>query len=150
MRTSESIWAMAKWRYLQSEARLWVISNRVLEIIFLASAGVWTYFEFFSHSYEFMRYVGLCSSVLSLLEIGSRRAAYVGYFDGYEQGFDDAATKNCDYWGTTHNKQEDERAKLAVLEEISQNEANISEQNMKSRNEEIKEGFSRLMGFFLT
>lgn len=150
MGASESIWAIAKWRYLQSEARLWIISNKALEIIFLIGASAWIYFEFFAHSYGFMKYLGLLLSVLSLLEIRSRRASYVGYFDGYDQGFADAATRNCDYWGNTHDEQSEEREKLAVLDEISRCEANVTEENMKSRNEEVREGFSRLTGFFLT
>lgn len=150
MNTYETVWAISKWRFLQSEARQWMISNKIIEIIFIGSLSIWIYFEFFSESYEFIKYIGLFFFVISILVIYSRYSKYLGYFDGYEQGFQDAATRNCDYWGATHDKHEDEQDILAVLNEISKNEENISKENMESRNDEIKKGFSKLVGFILT
>jgi len=150
MNTSEKVWAIGKWRFLQSEARLWLIGNKALEIIFFTSFGIWLYFEFISNSYVFFKHISLFIFFISILEIRNRYSKYLGYFDGYEQGFQDASTKNCDYWGDTHNEQEDERNIIAVLNEISKNEENISKENVASRNNEIKEGFTKLLGFLLT
>lgn len=53
--------------------------------------------------------VKLIIFVLSIGEIRSRFGLYEGYFDGYERGFEDAATRKCDYWGKTHNEISDVR-----------------------------------------
>jgi hypothetical protein len=41
-----------------------------------------------------------------------------GYSDGYERGFSDAATRNCAYWGETHNEISDNLTTADVIAEI--------------------------------
>jgi hypothetical protein len=151
MESSETIWNLSKWRFLQADARLWVFSNKALEIVLLAGIVTWVYFEFFSYGiYENIKYIGLVVAILSVGEARSRLGLYEGYFDGYEQGFKDAATRNCDYWGDTHNEFQDNLALNSVLNEIKNNEEKISHENKQSRLKEIEEGFSRLAGYIFT
>jgi len=148
MNSHEQIWNLAKFRFLQSEASLWVISNKKVEIFWVIGIAIWVYFEFFSFgNYMYLKYIGLIIIYFSIGEIRSRLGLYEGYFDGYEKGFEDAATRNCDYWGETHDEFSDENAIKAVLDDIKNNEDKIDKDNIVSRENEIKEGFSQLMGF---
>ena len=146
----EQIWNLAKFRFVQSEASLWVISNKVLEVAWFASISCWVYFEFFSGNYTYLKFIGLIIIYLSFGEIRSRIGSYRGYFDGYEKGFEDAATRNCDYWGKTHDEYDDQVAIKSVLDDIKKNEDRIDKKNLDMRDSEIIEGFSRLTGYILT
>lgn len=115
MESSKQIWNLSKWRFLQGEASLWVFSNKALEFALLIGVVTWIYFEFFSYGiYENIKYIGLIIVILSVGEVRSRFGLYEGYFDGYERGFEDAATRNCDY-GDTHNEISDNSAIMQVL-----------------------------------
>ena len=50
MDSNQQIWNLAKWRFGQGEATLWIFSNKVLEIAFFAGVAAWVYFDFFSLS----------------------------------------------------------------------------------------------------
>lgn len=151
MDSHEQIWNLAKWRFLQGEASLWLFSNKVLEIALLVGVATWVYFEFFAFAnYTYLKYIGLIITILSVGVIRSRFGLYEGYFDGYERGFEDAATRNCDYWGDTHNEFTDNSAIDAVLDEIEKNEEKINKENIVSRENEVKKGFSQLIGYIFT
>ena len=151
MGSDEQIWSLAKWRFLRGEASLWLFSNKVLEVTLFVGVATWVYFEFFSpDDYTYLKYIGLIIIILSFGEIRSRFGLYEGYFDGYEAGFNDAATRNCDYWGDTHNKVTDNSAINAALDEIKINEEKINKENIASRVNEVEKGFSKLIGFVLT
>jgi hypothetical protein len=151
MESHEQIWNLAKWRFLQEEASLWLFSNKVLEIALFFGVATWIYFDFFSFDYyTYLKYIGLIIIIHSVGEIRSRFGLYEGYFDGYERGFEDAATRNCDYWGDKHNEFTDNSAINAVLDEIQKNEEKIKKENIVSRENEVKEGFSQLMGYIFT
>jgi hypothetical protein len=149
--SDEKIWNIAKWRFLQSEAALWIIGNKILEIVFLLGLVMWIYFEFFSSgNYQYFKYIGLVLVFFTFLAMRGRYSSYLGFFDGYEQGFKDAAVRNLDYWGSTHNESTDEMAIDAVLQQIENNEENISSKNKEERDKEVKDGFRKLLGFLLT
>lgn len=151
MSANEQIWDLAQFRFLQTTTRLWVINNKVLEIAFLVGMTIWVSFEFFSTGYyAYIKYFGLVLTVLTLIIMRSRTSCYEGYFDGYEHGFKDAATQNCDYWGNTHNEISDSVAIETVLNKIKENEEKISEENLLSREHQVKEGLSSATGFILT
>ena len=151
MEAYEQILGLAKFRFLQTTARLWVINNKVLEIAFLVGIIMWISFEFFSTGYyAYIKYFGLVLTVLTLIIMRSRTSCYEGFFDGYEHGFKDAATQNCDYWGNTHNEYTDSVAKETVLNKIKKNEEKISKKDLLSREHQVKEGLSSGAGFILT
>ncbi len=143
------VWNLAKWRFLQ-QARLWLLGNRFLEMTVLVGVMMWIYFEFFASSGGSLKYVALLIVFLSISEIRARLSLYEGYFDGYERGFGDAATRKCDYWGEIHDEADDKRAISAAINEIAENESKISPTNVESRNSEIQMGFGKLVGFVLT
>jgi len=73
MSTHEKIWNLAKFRFLQGEARLWVISNKELELALVIGIAIWVYFEFFSFGiYIYLKYIGLTIFILCISEIRSR------------------------------------------------------------------------------
>jgi hypothetical protein len=151
MGSDRQVWNLSKLRFLQGEASLWIFSNKVLEIVLTFGIAIWLYFEFFSpYIYEKIKYLGLIVTLLAFSGIRSRFKLYEGYFDGYEQGFKDASTCNYDYWGDTHDEFSDNCAINSVLEKIKKNEDRISEENKKSRADEMEKGFSKLMGYILT
>ncbi len=144
------VWDLSKWRFLQCEASLWIISNKLLEVTHIIGFMTWIYFEFISvGSLESIKYLGLLVGILSFLAIRSRRKLYIGYFNGYEQGFRDAATRNCDYWSDVHALSGSEDID-ETLEEIKENEKRITDENINSRAEDVKKGFSKLVGFIVT
>lgn len=151
MGSDEQIWSLAKWRFLHGEASLWSFSNKALEVALFVGVAIWAYFDFFSpDSYTYLKYIGLIIIILSYGEIRSRFGLYEGYFDGYETGFNDAAIRNLDYWGDTHDEITDSLAINAVLDEIKKNEEKINKENIASRVIEVEKGFSKLIGFVLT
>ncbi len=151
MNSDEKIWNIAKWRFLQSEARLWIISNKGFEITFLVGMIMWIYFEFFSSgNYQYIKYLGLVLVFIAFTAMRGRNNSYIGFFDGYEQGFKDASVRNLDYWGDTHSESSDEVAINNVLNDIDKNEEQVSPENRETRDKEVKKGFSKLLGFFLS
>ncbi|WP_439502969.1 hypothetical protein [Methylophaga sp.] len=151
MKLDEKIWGIAKWRFLQSEASRWLVNNKALEIVFFVGLSVWAYFEFFSSgNYSNIKYLGLILAVSAFVVMRTRYSSYTGFFDGYECGFKDASARNLDYWGKTHNETSDSIIIEAVLRDIEINESKISDENKISRDTEVKKGFSKLVGFFLT
>jgi hypothetical protein len=151
MELRKQIWNLSKWRFLQGEASLWVISNKALEYALLVGVLTWVYFEFFSHGiYKNINYIGVVIVIYSVSEIRSRIGLYKGYFAGYERGFEDASTRNCDYLGGTHNEISDNLAINAVLEEIKNNEGKISNENKETRANEVDKGLSQLAGYIFT
>lgn len=148
MDSHKQIWNLAKFRFLQGEASLWVLKNKTVEILWIIGIATWIYFEFFAKgNLVYLKFIGLIIIYFSIGEIRSRLSLYHGYFDGYEKGFEDAATRNCDYWGKTHNELSDEAALKSVLKDIKINEDRIDQANIEMRDKEINEGFSQLMGF---
>ncbi|MDH3468022.1 MAG: hypothetical protein OES26_19310 [Gammaproteobacteria bacterium] len=60
METDLEVWNMSKWRFLQSEASLWIFGNKFLEVALFLGALVWFYFEFFSAGLlKNLKYLGL-------------------------------------------------------------------------------------------
>ena len=142
---------IAKWRFLQSEASLWSAGNRVVEFLFFIGTIMFLYFDnFVFDDFKYFKYIGIVIALYSLGTIRHRSGLYDGYFDGYEQGFMDSATCNCDYWGSKDFTGDEELAIAKALAEIELNEKNISEANMLARAEEIKKGHSKLLGWILT
>ncbi len=151
MGPNEHIWGLSKWRFLQCEASVWTLGNKVLELAFFAGLSIWIYFEFFSGGvYTYIKIIGLIIAVLAFSVIRSRFGLYEGFFDGYEKGFEDAATKNCDYWGDTHDEHSDNIDIATVISQIRQNEEKMSEENKKNREDEVRKGLSKLVGYILT
>ncbi len=146
--SSKQIWNLSKRRFLQEEVSRWIFSNKTFEIFLLAGIVVWVYFEFFSYGiYENIKYIGLIIVIRSIGAIRFKFILYQGYFDGYERGFEDAATCNCDYWGDTHNEQSDNLAITTVLEKIKNNEEKVSDANQKLRAKEVEKGISQLTSY---
>ena len=151
MNSNEKIWNISKWRFLQSEASLWIIGNKGFEIVFLVGVVVWVYFEFFSFgNYQYIKYLGLVLIFAAFAAIRGRHSNYVGFYDGYEQGFKDASVRNLDYWGSTHSELSDESAIISVLTDIEKSEEQISSENREARDKEVKKGFSKLLGYVFT
>lgn len=69
MTQHEQIWNLAKFRFVQSEASLWVISNKVLEVAWFLGISCWIYYEFFSFNYTYLKFIGLIIIYLSVGEI---------------------------------------------------------------------------------
>lgn len=150
MDSHKQIWNLAKSRFLQGEASLWVISNKTLDILWIIGIASWIYFEFFvKGSFGFLKFIGLLIIYFSIGEIRSRLSLYQGYFDGYEKGFEDAATRNCDYWGKTHDELSDGAEIKSVLNDIKNNEDRIDQANIEMRDKQISDGFSKLLGFII-
>jgi hypothetical protein len=144
----EKIWSLAKMRFLHGEASMWIFGNKAIETLFFISFAIWIYSEFVSSSY--IKYAGLIGTVFSFMAMKSRYDMYEGFFDGYEQGFMDAATKNLDYWGRTHSKNTDARDIQAAMREIEESEEIVSTENKASRETQINKGFNKLTGIVLT
>lgn len=150
MNSEELIWDLSKKRFLQAEAYYWLLGNKVIEILFIIGLIIFVYFDFYVFdSFKYFKYAGIAIIIITLCIIRFRRGSYLGYFDGYEQGFKDAASRNCDYWDEISEFQAYSAIKKA-LEEIKNNEKNVSEENMQSRINDIKKGFNKLTGFILT
>ena len=47
MDSHKQIWNLAKLRFLQGEASLWVFSNKTIDVIGIFGLAIWFYFEFF-------------------------------------------------------------------------------------------------------
>ena len=151
MESNEQIWNLSKWRFLQEEASLWIFGNKVLEFVLLIGIVAWINFEFFSYGIlHNIKYTGLIAVILSVSEIRSRIGSYRGYFDGYERGFKDAATRNCGDCGDTHDAISDSFVINRVIEEIKKNDEKISNESKIEREEQVQKGFSQLVGFILT
>ena len=150
MNTDEFIWDFAKWRFLQGEARLWIYSNKILEVMFFLSLTLWLYLEFFLMSNSPLTYVSLLTTVLLFVKVRTRISKYQGFFDEYERGFEDAATRNCDYWSKTHSEQSATYALEETVSEIKKNEEIISLENLNIRKEEIEQGYQKLLGLLLS
>ena len=151
MNSDEKIWNIAKWRFIQSEASLWIIGNKGFEVAFLVGLVVWIYFEFFSFGhYQYIKYFGLILAFATFAAMRGRIANYVGFYDGYEQGFKDASVRNLDSRGSFHQKASDEATINNVLCEIEKSEEQVNSQNREYREREVKKGFSKLLGYILT
>lgn len=151
MNTDVEVQELSKSRFLETEASLWLLGNKSLEIALFVGIYIWFYFEFFSSGpLENIKFIGLIIIVLMISEIRSRLSVYRGYCDGYTLGFADAATRNCDYWGETHNQWTDSSDIHAALEEIKKNNEKANAENKESRESSIRKGFSNFIGFMLT
>ena len=80
MNTDEEVWELYKSRFLQTEASLWLIGNKTLEIALFVGVLVWFYFEFFSSGLlENTKFIGLIIAIFMISEIRSRLGMYEGY-----------------------------------------------------------------------
>jgi hypothetical protein len=144
------IWNLSKMRFLQSTASVWILSNKIFEILLFSGIIMFLYFDIFVfNDFKYLKYFGFIVSVLAAGAISSRLGSYEGYFDGYEQGFIDAATRNCDYW----DEEGEFKANIALMQtigELSDNEKNISEENRQERFKDISKGMNKIYGFVLT
>ena len=144
------IWNIANWRFLQAEAALWITGNKVLEYWFLIGIITFLYCDnFLLDNFKYFKYLGFVIVIYSVSAMRYRFGLQEGYTDGYEQGFIDAATRNCDYWGGDINVVEDMAINTA-LDEIEKTEERISKENRLARADEIKKGFAKLLGWVLT
>jgi hypothetical protein len=118
----------------------------MVELLFFIGITILVYVEIYVFdNFKYFKYVGALLILFSWGAIRYRIGAYAGYFDGYEQGFVDAATCNlgCDIIGQ-------DIAINSALDRIDINKQNISEEDKISISQDIKEGYSKLCGFILT
>ena len=146
MKNYEKVWEFAKWRFLQNEATLWTIGNKVLELILFAGILIAIYFGFFANeTNSVVEYFGVALTLLAYGVIQHRVGQFMGYFDGYERGFLDAASRDL-----VPSQLEEGIALDEVMEEIEKSEDNLSDEDFSLREASVKEGFSKLLGLFLT
>ena len=146
MKNYEKIWEFAKWRFLQNEAASWTIGNKVLELILFAGALIAIYFGFFADgSNSVLQYFGIIMALLAYGVIQHRVGQFIGYFDGYERGFLDAASRDL-----VPSELDEDIALDGVMKEIKESEDKVSEEDFALREESVAEGFSKLLGLFLT
>jgi len=94
----------------------------------------------------YLLYPRIILFIFTGIEISKRNGLYTGYFDGYEQGFCDAATK---YLGWMSNLQEG-TAITTTLKEIETNENDIDPENKLEREKQVNEGYVKLLGWLIT
>jgi hypothetical protein len=142
------IFVTSKWRFLQSEASLWFISNRFYYIAFIVGFTAYFWFLFFptDHFIRYSKYIGILVALWSFYVVVKRQMFYYGYYAGYEQGFVDAATRSLDYWGSREDSDMYESRIQQALNEIEANEMNISDTHKADRSGQIKEGYMNFWG----
>jgi hypothetical protein len=145
---NKQIWNISKWRFLQSEASFWIVRNKVLEILAFGSVVLWFWLSA-SPSPEpaILPKIVIVVALLAAITVDRRNSKWDGYFDGYEQGFQDAASRNLDYWGETHDTHSDDVVISQVLEDIKRNENSISEEDRAERGAQIQKGRAKAVGF---
>lgn len=142
------IFVTSKWRFLQSEASSWFISNRIYHVTFFGGLACYLWFLLFptNHFLPYSKNFGGFIALWSLFVIVKRQMLYNGYYAGYEQGFIDAATRNLDYWGSRDDSHLYELRIQQALNEIETNEVDIPEKNKAERADEIKKGYVNFWG----
>lgn len=149
MNHDEFIWNSSKWRFHQCISSLWQCSNKLIEFLFLGALCGLVASELILDGLNHLTTVFSVILALAFAEFRARASLFEGFFDGYERGFQDAATCNFDYWGETHTEADDGIKLKQVIEEISRNEQNVSEANLEARHAEITTGLSKCLGFGL-
>lgn len=146
MKNYEKIWEFAKWRFLQNEATKWTIGNRILEIILIGGVLLALYFGFYAEeSNSIAEYFGIILTLLVYGVIQRRVGQYIGYFDGYEKGFLDAASRNLVPSVIVEGEALD-----SVMKDIDESELNLTEEESALREKSVIEGFEKLLGLILT
>jgi hypothetical protein len=145
-----SVWALSKLRFLETVPYYWLLSNKVLEILFFSGAAIFLYFDLSVYdNFKYLKYIAIIIALWSIGAISSRLGSYEGYFDGYEQGFKDAATHNVDYWSEENDIMENISISNA-LKEIKINAERMSEEHKQQRTTTINKNFKKLIGWVLT
>jgi len=92
------VWRLGKRRFLQNEARLWIISNRKLEVMmFGGGISAVLLYNFYPNAFDTL--IGILIFVLGVLawysvqSLYERDKIYEGYRDGYEAGYIDGHGK---------------------------------------------------------
>ena len=146
MNYSQRIWNHSKWRFLQSEASLWLLGTKFIDLVFISGIIVWFYFDNYTvDNIQYIKYVGVALIIISVAISRYRIGLYHGFFDCYEQGFMDGASGNCDSWSDSGYSEENRIEE--ALNEIDENEKRVSKENMEEREKEIIKGLKKF-GWF--
>lgn len=150
MNTNKYIWVLSKMRFFQTESQFWVFNAKSLDILIIISMSLFIYFEFLTQeTLYYLNYVFLLITLYFYSMRIGRQYKFIGFFDGYENGFNDAATRHISYIGQDDpfNFDYDHRKAEACLE-IEERLKDVSDKYKQEQNKAIREGLNRASGIF--